>query len=162
MSFDASTSSALDDVEVCFPNPGKQRSARCVRVKMLEDSSSVSRDFAAYTTTPTGGSDPLLTSLEPYVVVSDVAAFSEWVTRTNSAAIVDTVARLLGQRFGSSVVEAALEIESEDPTVQRVMLTANVGVEEADAMERLFEFTEGDWWLRLTRKVDLVVDIKRG
>lgn len=169
MSFDGS-GSAMTELEISFPEPLPSRSfgaRRVARGKDRVDPATIAFEVESQSANDNGGSG-LLDLFAPqaaYVVDGDAAAFAAWVRRRHAAVLLETVATELAQKTHASSVRAVLDVEEgEDERFERALLLAKVPPHQEDALDRLFEFVDSDWWLQLVRRFGdaVVVDIERG
>jgi hypothetical protein len=161
MSFDGSTASTLDIVDVAFAaprSPARRGRARARVASTIEGDLSVDIRGQA----SDSSIEPMLAPAHAFTVTSDLAEFRTWIARTRAAALLEVVAREFARQMGATGLLVALETESEDPTVQRAFVIAPVPTHQHDALERLLSFTSSPWWLSVVRATRnaIVVDIQ--
>jgi hypothetical protein len=165
MSFDGATRpspSSLDFEAFEQPHPQPRRRVR----KAAHEAATVDNDLAQELMETTGsGLGDVFASDRPFVIEGNKTALKKWMLSTGSAALLEVVANALAQHLHASCVKAVLDIDGdEDEAIERALLLAVVSPDQADAVDRLFDFTASDWWLALTRSTShtILVDIQRG
>jgi len=98
-----------------------------------------------------------------FTVDGDIFAFGVWLERNRAGSLLELVARNLAANVHALDVRAVLDGDDEDPPTQRVVLLARVPAQDEQALDRLFDFTASDWWLKVARSTRnaIIVDIQR-
>jgi hypothetical protein len=161
------SSSTLDVAESAMGTRAKKQTARRRPASSVDDYAvtlDADLDRARLREGEGSGLAEMLMSDRPFVIGGDVRAFVSWMKRNRAASLLSFVAKSLAAKVQALGVRALLDVDDQEPPEERALLLARVPLDQPDALERLFEFTASEWWLKLVRTTGnaIVVDIERG